>query len=231
MHGSQVTTTPSPTAPLNGHDLLRALELPIEGPILWGRPVASSGPGVFIVELPAPQPRVSIDPTAVRDWLERAPDLRLDDKRPTVAELQTRLASFWLPNQVILYIGSSQRSVGARLSGMYKTPLGERRPQSAGYWLKTLHHLDRARIWWSPTAEGELWEDALIDRFVKSAGTLPYALLTTPSGEHRSHGLTAPLHDENAGKAPAKPTHVTVLPNGPEEVPPARGASRRPVAR
>jgi hypothetical protein len=137
-HGSQVTTTPSPTPPLNGHDLLRSLELPIEGPILWGRPVAANGPGVFIVELPAPQSKVAVDPAAVRGWLDRAPDLRLDGKRPTVAELQTRLASFWLPGQVILFIGSSQKSVGARLSGIYKTPLGERRPQPAGYWLKTL---------------------------------------------------------------------------------------------
>ena len=221
-----MTTTPSPTAPINGHDLLRALELPIEGPILWGRPVVPSGAGVFIVELPAPQPKVSIDPSAVRQWLDRVPNLRLDDKRPTVAELQTRLASFWLANQVILFIGSSQKSVGARLSGMYKTPLGERRPQPSGYWLKTLRDLGRTRIWWSPTAEGELWEDALIDRFVKTAGALPYAQLITPSGEHRAHGLTASLHDENAGHARARSTHVTVLPDGPEEVPPARAASR-----
>jgi transcription elongation factor GreA len=177
---------------------------------------------VFIVELPAPQPKVSIDPNAVRQWLERVPELRLDGKRPTVAELQTRLASFWLPGQVILYIGSSQKSVGARLSGIYNTPLGERRPQPAGYWLKTLRDLGRTRIWWSPTAEGELWEDALIDSFVKSAGSLPYGVLVTPSGEHRAHGLTAPLHDGNAGKSQAKSTHVTVLPDGPEEVPPAR---------
>ncbi len=221
-----MTTSPSPATILNGHDLLRALELPVEGPILWGRPVVPSGPGVFIVELPAPQPKVSIDPTAVRQWLDRAPDLRLDGKRPTVAELQTRLASFWLPNQVILYVGSSQKSVGARLSGMYKTLLGERRPQSAGYWLKTLHDLNRTRIWWSPTRDAELWEDALIDRFVKTAGALPYGVLVTPSGEHRSHGLTAPLHDESAGSLPAGPTHVTVLPDGPEEVPPARGSAR-----
>jgi transcription elongation factor GreA len=221
-----VTTTQSPTAPLNGHDLLRALELPIEGPILWGRPVVPSRPGVFIVELPAPQPKVSIDPTAVRQWLERAPELRLDGKRPTVAELQTRLASFWLPNQVILYIGSSQKSVGARLSGMYKTPLGERRPQPSGYWLKTLHDLNRARIWWSPTPDAELWEDALIDRFVKAAGALPYGVLVTPSGEHRTHGLTAPLHDEGAGNPAARSTHVTVLPDGPEEVTTARGSAR-----
>jgi transcription elongation factor GreA len=221
-----VTTTPSPTTTLSGHDLLRALDLPVEGPILWGRPVVPSGPGVFIVELPAPEPKVSIDPTAVRQWLERVPDLRLDGKRPTVAELQSHLASFWLPNQVILYIGSSQRSVGARLSGMYKTPPGERRPQSAGYWLKTLHHINRARIWWSPTAEGELWEDALIDRFVKVDGVLPFAVLVTPSGTHRIHGLTSPLHDESADKTHAKSTHVTELPDGPEEVPPARGSSR-----
>ena len=226
MHGSQVTTTPPATPTLNGYDLLRSLELPIEGPVLWGRPVVPSGPGVFIVELPASQPKVSIDAAAIRQWLERAPDLRLDGKRPTIAELQTRLASFWLPSQVILYIGSSQKSVGARLSGMYKTPLGERRPQSAGYWLNTLHHLSRARIWWSPTAEGELWEDALIDRFVMSAGALPYAVLVTPAGEHRSHGITAPLHDEHAGRSTPKETHLTILPDGTEEVPPARGASR-----
>jgi transcription elongation factor GreA len=219
-----VTTTPSPTAPINGHDLLRALELPIEGPILWGRPVVPSGAGVFIVELPAPQAKVSIDPSAIRQWLERAPDLRLDGKRPTVAELQTRLASFWLASQVILFIGSSQKSVGARLSGMYKTPLGERRPQPYGYWLKTLRDLNRARIWWSPSAEGELWEDALIDRFVKTTGALPYAQLVGPSAEPRAHGLTAPLHDENAGRAPARSTHVTVLPDGPVEMPPARTA-------
>jgi transcription elongation factor GreA len=221
-----VTTPPSPIAPLNGHDLLRAVDLPIEGPVLWGRPVVPSGAGVFIVELPAPQSKVSIDPAAVRQWLERAPSLLLDGKRPTVAELQTRLASFWQPTQVILFIGSNPKSVGARLSAMYKTPLGERRPQSSGYWLKTLRDLSRARIWWSPTAEGELWEVALLERFVKAAGAVPYAQLVTAAGAVRAHGITSALHDENAGKAAAKPTHVTLLPDGPEEVPPARVSAR-----
>jgi transcription elongation factor GreA len=208
-----VTTTPSPTAPINAHDLLHTLGLPIEGPILWGRPLASSGPGVFIVEMPAPAAKVSIDPTAIREWLERAPDLLLDGKRPTVAELQSRLASFWLANQTIVYVGSSQKSVGARLAGMYKTPLGERRPLSTGYWLKTLHDIGKCRIWWTPTPDPDLWEDAVIDAFVKAAGALPFAVLVTPSGEHRPHGLTGPLHDSEPAKAPAKPIRVTVLPD------------------
>ena len=164
----------------------------MEGPTPWGRPPAGSGPGVFIVELPAAQPKVAIDPSAVAEWLSRAPDLRLDGKRPSVADMQSRLASFWLPEQTILFIGSSKKSVGARLAGIFKTSLGERRPQAAGYWLKTLRDIGRARIWWSPSSDPEEWEDALIDRFVKAAGALPYAVLDTPSGEHRAHGLTNP---------------------------------------
>ncbi|MGA3031253.1 MAG: transcription elongation factor GreA [Candidatus Limnocylindrales bacterium] len=210
-----MTNSSSPAPLLNGRDLLRANGLPVEGPILWGRPVTGGSPGVFIVELPAPQPKVSIDPDAIRDWLSRAPDLLLDGKRPTVAELQTRLASFWLPGQAILYIGSSVKSVSVRLAGMYKTPLGERRPQPAGYWLKTLRDLSKARIWWAPVSDPELYEDTLIESFVKTVGSVPFAILVTPGGQRRQHGLTAPLHDVPP-PAPVKVTKVTKLPDANE---------------
>jgi hypothetical protein len=117
---------------------------------------------------------------------------------PTVPELQSRLASFWLPGQAIVFIGSSQKSVGARLAGMYKTPLGERRPQPTGYWLKTLHDINKARIWWAPVSDPELYEDTLLEAFIKTAGRLPYGVLVRPGGQGRDHGLTAPLHDDEA---------------------------------
>ena len=206
-------TTSSSSAPLlTGRDLLRDNGLPVEGPTLWGKPVSSSGPGVFIVELPAPQPKVSIDPNVIRDWLTRVPGLLLDGRHPTVAELQSRLASFWIPGQAILYIGSSQKSVAARLAGMYKTPLGERRPLSIGYWLKTLHDLNKARIWWAPVSDPELYEDTLLEIFIKTAGSTPFAVLATPGGQRREHGLTGALHDE-ATPAAAKVTKVTQLPD------------------
>jgi transcription elongation factor GreA len=207
-----VTTSSSPAPLLTGRDLLRDNGLPVEGPTLWGKSVSSSGPGVFIVELPAPQPKVSIDPNAIRDWLTRVPGLLLDGKHPTVAELQSRLASFWIPDQAILYIGSSKKSVAARLAGMYKTPLGEKRPLSIGYWLKTLHDLNRARIWWAPVSDPELYEDTLLDIFIKTAGSTPFAVLATPGGQRREHGLTDALHDETM-PAPAKVTKVTQLPD------------------
>ena len=210
-------TNPSSSSPLlNGRDLLRANDLPVEGPVSWGRPVTGGAPGVFIVELPAPQAKVSIDPDAIRDWLGRAPSLRLDGARPSVAELQTRLASFWLPGQQIVFIGSSQKSVAARLAGMYKTPLGERRPQPAGYWLKTLKDISKARIWWAPTSDPVLYEDTLLEVFIKAAGAPPYAVLVRPGGQGRDHGLTAPLHDDEAIKR-VKVTKVTRLPDADEE--------------
>jgi transcription elongation factor GreA len=234
-HGSQVTSSPAPKPTLTGPDLLRAAGLTIEGPITWGRPAAWSGPGVFVVELPAPAARVSIDPNAIGEWLGRVPELRLAGKRPSVAELQSRLASFWLPDQVILYIGSSRKSVGLRLAGMYKTALGERRPQPAGYWLKTLRDVSHLRVWWSPTEDPELVEDDLIDRFVEIAGALPFAVLATPSGEQRAHGLINPLHDDGSAARPAKkprPKSRKVIepPSAIETPTPRRTSARTPAA-
>jgi transcription elongation factor GreA len=218
--GSHVTTPPSAPDPVSGRDLLRANNLPVEGPLPWGRPVpAGTSPGVFIVELPAPQHTVSIDPQAIRDWLGRAPDLKLDGKHPSVAELQSRLASFWLPNQTILYIGSSQKAVGARLNSMYKTPLGERKPLPSGYWLNVLKDLRNARIWWAPAGDPELYEDTLIEQFRKEAGGLPFAVLSAPGGERRDHGITSPFRPEEPAPKPVKVTKVTTLPEaGPDEM-------------
>jgi transcription elongation factor GreA len=230
-HGSRVTTPPTSNPLVNGRDLLRSQGLPVEGPVLWGKPILGGGPGVFIVEMAAPAPKVSINADAIREWLGRAPDLRLDGKYPSVADLQSRLASFWLPSQAILYIGSSQKSVSARVAGIYKTPLGERRPQSAGYWLKTLKDLTKTRIWWAPTNDPELYEDQLIEAFVKDAGDLPYALHAVTREGGRSHGLTTPLHDVVAPK-PVKVTKVTVLPDAGEDEMALSSAptGRRPAA-
>ena len=210
-----MTTSSSPALLLSGRDLLRDNGLPVEGPTLWGKQVSGSGPGVFIVELPTPAAKVSIDPNAIRDWLTRVPGLLLDGKHPTVAELQSRLASFWIPSQAIIFIGSSQKSVAARLAGMYKTPLGEKRPLSIGYWLKTLHDLNKARIWWAPVSDPELYEDTLMEQFIKAAGAPPYAVLTMPGDKRREHGITNPFHDA-AAPPPPKVTKVTRLPDATE---------------
>src|SRR5918992_1360014 len=96
---------------LSGAALLRSVGLDPDGPVLWGTQVTSRVPGVLVVELAQPLETAPFDTVALRRWIEGVPSLRLDDRRPTVNELATRLAGFWLPDQTVLYIGHSAKSL------------------------------------------------------------------------------------------------------------------------
>ncbi|HEY6014511.1 MAG TPA: transcription elongation factor GreA [Candidatus Limnocylindrales bacterium] len=228
--------------------LLRSVGLMADGPGQWGRPVPASGPGVFVVELPAPLPAAPIELTRVGKWIERVETLRLDGERPTSKALAARLAAFWLPSQTILYVGASDASVRRRLAAIEATALGDRRPSAAGYWLKVLRALDGTKIWWAATTATEEYEDALLDAFADGvtaaeraglpdpAVVLPFANLRRASGERKSTGLTGALLAEPV-VAPAPPTRVVVVPDGDAEgahgepPPPRSRVSERPVAR
>jgi len=199
-----------------------------------------------VIELPAPRPTAPIELTRVGKWIEHVPTLTLDGARPTSKALAARLGSFWLPDQVVLYVGATEASISARVAAMQKTVLGERRPHSGGHWLHALSVLPTTRIWWSETDAVEEYEDALLAAFAaavadgrtgNSADTpaspvLPFANLRRPTGERRVSGLSGSLLAEPVA-APAPPTTVRVLPDGDAEgargEPPAakRAASAR----
>ncbi|MEA2610832.1 MAG: hypothetical protein QOG32_558, partial [Chloroflexota bacterium] len=109
-----------------------------DGPMVWGRPVPAQGPGIFVIESPAPLAAAPIELTRVGKWIERVETLRLDGERPTSRALAARLGSFWLPSQTVLYIGSSDVSIARRVAAIARTELGDRRPAAGGHWLKTL---------------------------------------------------------------------------------------------
>jgi transcription elongation factor GreA len=227
--------------------LLRSVGLMADGPGQWGRPVPAAGPGVFIIELAAPQPTAPIELTRVGKWIERVETLRLDGGRPTSKALVARLGAFWLPAQTVLYVGASEASVRRRVAAMAATELGDRRPYAGGHWLKTLRNVDAARIWWASTTATEEYEDALLDAF--GAGVtddertglpdrtviLPFANLRRGSGERKATGLTGALLAEPV-EAPMPPTRVVALPDGDadgargEPEPPRRRVAPRPAA-
>lgn len=233
--------TPDTSAPA----LLRSVGLMADGPGQWGRPVPASGPGVFIVELAASLPSAPIELTRVGKWIERVESLRLDGERPTSKTLAARLASFWLPSQTVLYIGTSDASVRRRLAAMAATDLGDRRPYAGGHWLRTLRDLDLVRTWWSGTTATEEYEDALLEAFAlrvpdaERAGlpdpevVLPFANLRRGSAGRKATGLTGALLAEPI-EAPAPPSRLVVMPDGDAEgargepAPPRR---RAPAAR
>jgi hypothetical protein len=175
-----------------------------DGPVTWGRPVPSAGPGVYVVEWPEPLEAAPVELTLVGKWLERLPAMRLDGARPTSREVAARLHGFWLPNQTVVYVGMTTASIGGRVGAYYRTPLGDRKPHAGGHWLKTLRGLDRARIWWAPTNAPEEYEDALLNAFAAGVDVspeaaprladrsviLPFANLQTAMSVRKAHGIS-----------------------------------------
>jgi transcription elongation factor GreA len=196
--------------------LFRSVGLLADGPVAWGTAVRSVKPGVYVVELPDAPETAPVDIGAVGTWLSRVPSLRLDGERPSGKELATRLASFWLPGEPVLYVGRSNASLAGRVNALYRTPLGDPKPHAGGQWIKTLSVLERTRVWWAETDAGEEAELAVLEAFAASvdpeiaAGlpdgspVLPFANLAIPTGERRPHGITGSVRaDSDTAAAPA----------------------------
>ena len=204
--------------------LLREVGLLADGPAMWGKPVRHSGPGVYLVELPAPAPALSVDLAVVGRWIERVPELRLDGKRPGGKELQARLGSFWLPSQPVLFIGGTSGSVSARINALAKTPPGDRKPAGSGLWLHLLRNAGDLRVWWAATDAPEEYEDALMDAFAAgvpaseraalhdASVVLPWAVWRSPSGARKATGISNMLLPEVKAPAPPPVTRIVTLP-------------------
>jgi transcription elongation factor GreA len=217
--------------------LLRSVGLLADGPAVWGRPMRASGPGIFIIELPNPPATAPIELTRIGKWIERLPGMRIDGEEATSKAVAARLASFWIPSTSVLYVGTSQQSMAARVGAIERTVLGDRRPYAGGNWLKTLTGLERARVWWAGTDATEEYEDALFtafaaaipederERLPDTTVVLPFANLRSSGGERKAHGLTGYLVPEE--KVPEMPVgHVVEMPPGD-----ADGANGLPATR
>ncbi|MFI5260981.1 MAG: GreA/GreB family elongation factor [Candidatus Limnocylindrales bacterium] len=228
-------TTPPTGARVPALELLRGQGLLPDGPLLFGQPVPSARPGVYLVEWPTSEATAPIDHNLLRAWLARVPTLRLDGEVPTPHDLAARLAGYWLPDQTIVYIGMTTRSLRRRLADFAATPLGDAGPHRNGAWLKTLRGLDRARIWWAETDAAEEYEDALLTAFgvaVGAPGALPFGNLKSLSSGARAHGLTGDALAAESDAAAHRPTAPTGR-SAPGSTPTARaraGAGRAPSA-
>src|SRR6478609_732001 len=199
--------------------LLRSVGLMADGPAVWGRPVGAPGPGVFVIELAAPLATAPIEPTRIGKWIERVETLRLDGERPTSKALAARLASFWLPSQTVIYVGTTDASIGRRVAAIGRTELGDRKPASGGHWLKTLRSLEGVKVWWAATTATEEYEDALLAAFAAGVPpadlaalpdrgvVLPWANLRRPTGERKATGLKGALIPEPV-VVPLPPTRI-----------------------
>ena len=204
--------------------LLRAVGLLPDGPVVWGRPLTSRGPGVYLVELAETKARAPIEMIRIGKWIERLADLKLDGVHPTSRALLARLGSLWLPEETILYAGATTGSVGGRVLAMAHHVLGDRRPHADSQWLQTLIGIERARVWWAETHATEEYLDAIFEAFAEGAAAraagpggivegrpaaasfMPWANTRRQTGERQAHGITGAVVPDDT--IPPPPTHV-----------------------
>jgi len=221
-------------------ELLRAVGLLADGPVLWGRPVRSTRPGVYLVELPTAPASPPLDLARVGKWLERAMELLLDGARPTSKALLARLGRDWIPGQTVLFIGSTDGSLAARIAALVQTPAGDPLPFGEGLRLHLLRSVESCRIWWAETDAPEEYEDALLDAFAAgveepAAAALggfvaPFAVLRRPTGEERPTGISGAFV-AGAAAAPAPAGRVVELPPGDDSIRQVGAPAPRAVAR
>jgi hypothetical protein len=187
---------------------LRAGVLRPAGCVRWGVRVPETKAGVYIVatsnEIRSTERAIAvcpIDPKAVGLVLKTRPELLLDGRRPTVEALAERIASFWLPDEVILYIGLAGTSLQTRVNQYYRTPLGARKPHAGGWFLKVLSNLDDLWVHYAPCDDPRDAEDKMHSAFCRgvSMGSIrrlsdpehpfPFANLEWPPGVRKRHGI------------------------------------------
>lgn len=193
----------------------------------WRDPVPATGPGVYVVALTdAPRsendtlPNAPLDASAFSDLFCARPELRLDGHATDKTELQRRIADFWLPHEVVLYIGRAGTSLRNRVNQYYKTPIGANKPHAGGWWLKTLSNLNQLSVHYVPTGDDKTAELAMLRHFSEyllaqpglslpdSANPMPFANLRGWHDRiklHRITGATGEFGTANGAEGSQKP--------------------------
>jgi hypothetical protein len=194
--------------------LFSSVLLSVSGPVRWGSPIPSTYPGGYVVAVTSDpeddknvygnKPPIDLD--KLQAWINRVPNLRVDNVRPIPDMLEERLRRFWLPDEPVLYVGKAGISLRNRVNQYYKTPLGDRRPHAGGHWLKTLSILNNLSVFWATTPNPQSSENELLETFTRAvsentllmlrdpARPFPFANLEFPKGNRKNHGITGAVN-------------------------------------
>ena len=143
-----------------------------EGVVSWGTKPTTCEPGVYVVSLTerldtcdGKSTGAPLSEAEFQRWLGKRRELTLDGLRPTVPQLMDRIGRFWIPDEVILYIGLAGTSLSTRLGQYYTTPIGDRSPHAGGYFIKLLSNLNQLWVHYARYPDPELAEDRMLRRF------------------------------------------------------------------
>jgi hypothetical protein len=177
--------------------------------VRWGEPVPETRCGVYLVSLTPSRDQVTgvlphcpVSAAALDALLEACPNLRLDGEVPDRDALAQRLASYWLPDECVLYIGLAGQPLRTRGRQYYRTRLGAAKHHRGGGWLKTLCVLDEFWVHYAAAPDFEKAEAEMLRAFAAGVSeatrrrlpagdpVMPFANLRDGDWRRKRHGLT-----------------------------------------
>lgn len=190
-----------PTSPIY---LIEAAGCGFGGIVPWGTRPPEQDSGIYVVSLSedpqsvASLPTAPVDPSQVQELLDAVPGLTLDNQSASAKELAERLASMWLPDESVVYIGKAT-SLASRVGQYYGTPLGARSPHAGGWPIKTLSNLDDLWVHWAVSRSPEESERLTLRTFMDNVSDETRSRLCDPSHPYPFANLTGPLGRKNHG--------------------------------
>jgi len=206
------------------------------GVVRWGKPPrppaqpAAGATGIYVValtdrrnEVAGTRPQAPLSSSAVDELLAvRRKELSLDGAlRPTRDRLAARLAAFWLPDEVVLYVGlagprrtrTAAGELAKRVCEYYDTPLGAGGPHAGGWPLKTLRCLKGLYVHYAYCGDVARAENEALSCFAEQVSTetraglhdparvMPFANLESPKGNPKRHGIRGARAPKAPGRA------------------------------
>ena len=194
--------------PSNVQQVFAAAGIRPTGCVAWGAPVPETAPGVYVVALTddakaleAVRPECPVSQPALETLLRVRAELLVDGVRPDTTALAMRLSAFWLPDEVVLYIGLAGTSVQSRVAAYYRTRIGARSPHAGGWFLKMLSVLPQLHVHYAAADQPKVAEDRMLAAFsarVSNASRstlhdpdrpLPFANIEWPARRYKRHGI------------------------------------------
>jgi hypothetical protein len=199
-------------------DVFAAAGLEPAGVERWATSLPETARGVYVVALTndvtstaAVMPTAPVSLPALQHLLAVRPELRIDLAVADADDLAERLRSFWLADEVILYIGLAGQPLRTRVRQYYRTPLGARKPHAGGWWLKTLSVVDELWVHYAPTPDFRMAEKLMLSAFADavspgsrdalydSARVMPFANLRGFDDRVKLHGITGATGELRGG--------------------------------
>jgi hypothetical protein len=191
--------------------------------VRWGTRVGIDAPGVYAVSTATSTgddeglATAPISGPRVHELLAVRPELKVDGLRPMADELSERLASLWVPGEVVVYIGLAGTSLRKRIDQYYATHLGARGPHAGGWPLKTLDLLGDLRVFVARCSEPSEAEQRMLAEFAQRVPVqvarhlrdplrvMPFANLEYPKGNRKAHGISGAREPRAGGPTGAPP--------------------------